>query len=64
MKTTLNISEELLDEAVKLTGVRTKTEAVTRALKDLVRRQKVERLIRQTGKLQFSDDWEKARHER
>jgi Arc/MetJ family transcription regulator len=64
MKTTLNIPRELLEEAVKLAGVRTKTEAVMLALKELIRRQKIERLIEQTGSLEFSDDWEESRHGR
>ena len=64
MKTTLNIPRELLEEAVQLSGVRTKTEAVTLALKKLIRQQKIERLIEQAGSLEFSDDWEDARHGR
>ena len=64
MKTTLNIPKELLEEAVRLAGVRTKTEAVTLALKELIRRKKVERLIEQTGSLEFSDDWLESRHAR
>ncbi len=64
MKTTLNIPEKLLEEAVYLSGVRTKTEAVTLALKQFIRRQKIERLIKQTGALESSNDWEDARHGR
>ncbi|MGC9577045.1 MAG: type II toxin-antitoxin system VapB family antitoxin [Desulfobacterota bacterium U4-17] len=64
MKTTMNIPNDLLEEAVRLTRARTKTEAVIWALRDLVRRRKIERLISQTGKLEFSDDWEEARHAR
>ena len=64
MKTTLNIPRELIEEAVQLSGVRTKTEAVTLALKELIRQQKIERLIEQAGSLEFSDDWEDARHGR
>ena len=64
MKTTLNIPENLLKEAVRLAGARTKTEAVTCALEEFVRRQKIERLIEQTGSLEFSDDWDNARHGR
>ena len=64
MKTTLNIPRELLEEAVQLSGVRTKTEAVTLALQELIRQQKIERLIEQAGSLEFSDDWEDARHGR
>jgi len=64
MKTTLNIPEKLLEEAVRLAGVRTKTEVVARALKEFIRRQKIERLIEETGSLEFSDDWDNARHGR
>ena len=64
MKTTLNIPRELLEEAVRLAGVRTKTEAVMLALKELIRRQKIERLIEQAGSVEFSDDWEESRHGR
>jgi Arc/MetJ family transcription regulator len=64
MKTTLNISRELLEEAIRLTGSRTKTEAIHKALTELIRKQKVEKIIGLAGKLDFNDDWEKARHER
>lgn len=64
MKTTLNISEELLEEAVRVTGSRTKTEAIHKALIELIRKQKIEDIIGQAGKLDFNDDWEKARHAR
>jgi hypothetical protein len=30
----------------------------------LIRKQKVERIIGRAGKVNFHDDWEKARHER
>jgi Arc/MetJ family transcription regulator len=64
MKTTLNISEELLEEAIRLTGSRTKTEAIHKALTELIRKQKVEKIIGSAGKLDFNNDWEKARHDR
>ena len=64
MKTTLNISKELLEKAVQVTGARTKTEAVNRALETLIREQKIDRLIKEAGKLDFDDSWAEARHER
>ncbi len=63
-KTTINIPSELLEDAVRLTQARTKTEAVIRALRDLVRRQRIEQLIREAGSSEFSDEWEEARHAR
>jgi len=64
MKTTLNVPRDLLEEAARLAGVRTKTEAVMRALEEFVRRQKIEEIIRAAGSLEFSDEWDEARHER
>jgi hypothetical protein len=34
------------------------------AMKEYIRRKKLEGIIGAEGKLHFSDDWEKARHER
>jgi len=64
MKTTLNVPRDLLEEAARLAGARTKTEAVMRALEEFVRRQKIEEIIRAAGSLEFSDEWDEARHER
>ena len=64
MKTTLNVPRDLLEEAARLAGARTKTEAVMRALEEFVMRQKIEEIIRAAGSLEFSDEWDEARHER
>jgi len=64
MKTTLNLSKELLDEAVRLANARTKTQVVTLALEEFIRRRKIERIIDESGSFQFSDEWEEARHAR
>ena len=64
MKTTMNIPEDLLKEAVALSQARTRTEAVRRALDEFVKRLRIERMIQRAGNLQFSDDWEEARHAR
>ena len=41
MRTTLDIDPGLLDQVVETTGERTKTKAVTKALKEYVRLRKV-----------------------
>lgn len=64
MKTTLNISEKLLEEAIRLTGVRTKTEVVSQALEILIREKRIDRLIKGAGNLNFDDSWEESRHGR
>lgn len=64
MKTTLNIPEHLIREAMATAKSRTKTDAVIAGLKELIRKKKVEKVLSMSGKLDFSDKWDKARHER
>lgn len=49
MKTTLDIPSELLDEAMRLTGTRTKREVVLRALSELNQREKMAALAEKLG---------------
>ncbi len=64
MKTTLNIPEDLLEEAQKLSKSKTKTETVVKALREYVRKLRVERILSYAGKLQMTDDWDRIRHGR
>jgi Arc/MetJ family transcription regulator len=54
MRTTLAIKEELLEEVKALSGVRTKKEAVEKALEEFVRRRKAKKLIDLEGKMELS----------
>jgi Arc/MetJ family transcription regulator len=56
MRTTLNIDDDMLRTVQEETGVRTKTQAVHEALKEYVRRVKIEKLIQLKGKVRFSSD--------
>ncbi len=49
MRTTLNIDDQLLDEARRLTGVKEKTALVREALKALIERESARRLARLGG---------------
>lgn len=49
-KTLIDIDEGLLDEARRLAKVSTKREAVQIALREFVRRRRVERLVAAAGK--------------
>lgn len=49
MRTTIDIDERLLDLAMKLTEASTKREVVNFALKELVRRRRLERLKQLAG---------------
>jgi Arc/MetJ family transcription regulator len=54
MRTTLFIDENLLEEAKKASGAKTKREAVEIALEEYVRRKKAEKLIDLEGKIELS----------
>lgn len=54
MPTNLNLDDALLDEAVKLSGKKTKRETVNAALQEYVSRRKQRRVLELFGKL----DWD------
>lgn len=49
MKTTIDIPNEALEEALRHTGARTKREAVVTAITDFNRRRRLERLVERFG---------------
>lgn len=49
MRTTLNIEDELLDKAAKLTGIKEKTSLVKRGLESLIAVESARRLARLGG---------------
>lgn len=54
VRTTLAIKEELLEEVKVLSGVKTKKEAVEKALEEFVHRRKAKRLLDLEGKIELS----------
>lgn len=54
MRTNIVIDDELMDEVIKLTGVKTKKEAVELGLLTLIRIKKQEKIRQYRGKL----DWD------
>ena len=48
-KTTVIIDDELLDEAMKASGAKTKKQAITIGLKELIRRKNLEALRQELG---------------
>ncbi|MBL0317328.1 MAG: type II toxin-antitoxin system VapB family antitoxin [Flavobacteriales bacterium] len=61
MRTTLDLNEVLIDEAMKITGEKTKTSIIHRALNDLVRREKTLKLLDFAGKVDISLDLDISR---
>jgi Arc/MetJ family transcription regulator len=51
MKTTVDIPEKALKDAMRFTGAKTKREAVVKALEDFNRRSRVEALIALAGSI-------------
>lgn len=54
MRTTLAIKKELLEEVKGLSGVKTKKEAVEKALEEYVKRRKAKKLIDLEGKVELT----------
>lgn len=57
MPTNLAIEDKLLNEALKLSGYRTKRETVNQALLEFVTRRKQESILELAGKIDFRPDW-------
>ena len=53
MRTTLDLPEKKIDELVKLTGARSKTEAIVWAMDEVIRARRRERLLGAAGKVEF-----------
>ena len=61
MRTTLNLPDDLIRQAQKATGVRTKTEAIILGLKSLLRHKQAEALLALRGKLPLRINLNKSR---
>ena len=56
MRTTLDIPEELLEEARRLLGFKSKTDTVVLCLRELIRRRRVEELKELLGSVRLDVD--------
>jgi Arc/MetJ family transcription regulator len=54
MRTTLAVREGLIEEVKALSGVKTKKDAVEKALEEFVRRRKAKKLLDLEGKVELS----------
>lgn len=64
MRTTLNIDDEALEQAMKVAGRKTKTEVINEALREFARRRKIRELMRFRGKVAWTGDIERMRKRR
>lgn len=64
MRTNIVIDDDLLDDAIKLTGAKTKKEAVELGLRTLIALKKQENIRKFRGKLHRADDLDQLRADR
>ena len=61
MRTTLNLPENLLNEAMKVTHTDTKTAVIVKALEELVRKSKISDIKKYRGKIDLDIDLNELR---
>jgi Arc/MetJ family transcription regulator len=61
MRTTLDVPEELLDEARRLLQFKSKTDTVIFSLRELIRRKRVEELKAMAGAVDLAIDLDRSR---
>jgi Arc/MetJ family transcription regulator len=61
MRTTLNVPEDLMEEALRITRFRSKTDVVIYSLKELIRRKRLEELKDLKGKVDIEIDLKRSR---
>ncbi len=64
MRTTLDLPDDLLENARKAANARTKREAVIAGLEELIRRSRREELRRLAGRLDLDVNLSRSRHRR
>jgi Arc/MetJ family transcription regulator len=63
MRTNIVIDDNLMKQVLKLTGLKTKREAVEQGLKTLVRLKRQEQIRKYRGKLQWEGDLDSMRRD-
>ena len=61
MRTTLNLPEELLNEAMRTTHIETKTKVIIKALEELIRKYTISGLKKYKGKIDLDIDMDSIR---
>ena len=61
MRTTLDLPENLLNEAMKITHTDTKTAVIIQALEELIRKSKIAAVKKYRGKIDLDIDMEEIR---
>ncbi len=56
MRTTLNLPDDLINEALKITNFKTKTDLIISAIKNLIKQEKLHKLKSYKGKIYLNID--------
>ncbi|HLD73653.1 MAG TPA: type II toxin-antitoxin system VapB family antitoxin [Bdellovibrionota bacterium] len=64
MRTTVDLDEKLVKEALKITGFSQKTKLLEEALKELIEKIKRQKIVEKFGKLKFDSRVLALRHKR
>ena len=64
MRTNIELDDELIDEGLEYTGLKTKRELVNYALKELVNRKKRKAMLELEGKLHWEGNLDQMRENR
>ena len=62
MRMTIRIEDEIMKELLTLTKRKKKTEAITFAIADFLKRRGKEKLLDLKGKMRLHSNWRKLRH--
>jgi hypothetical protein len=58
MRATLSIPDELIENLVRETGAKNKTQAIIRAIEEYLKKTRLEKLLFLQGKLDLEDNWQ------
>ena len=61
MRTTIDIPEDLIKEAMRVTKSSTKTDVIKKALRDIIQKHKIKSLRKYKGKIDLNIDLDKLR---
>lgn len=61
MKTSIDLPEDLISEAMRISGSKSKIEAIKKALQEMIEREKRLKLLKFKGKIDFDVDLDVAR---
>ncbi len=63
MRTTLNIDDILMEKLLETTRQKSKTKAITIAIKDYLKKTRIKKILSYQGKLDIENNWQQIENE-